>query len=247
MRLLFPDSDKKVWQLSEVEPRSFVRAEGIPTLIAPPPSTPPKEIILNTMPEVLDQGDLPAGPVFSAGYAATSALFHQRMSSYRCSPAFLFRMLNGSEAKAVELIDVLRFLQSSGCARLSLLPYRMPGDYGRQPDNLAVRDARNFRIQGFARVDLTDMEQIRNHLVLGRVVVTSLVLPENLVAFSGSVYGDPVGDVQGRQSFALIGFDAERERVLVQNSMGERWGKKGRVWIPIAWYVRLVIDAYVIY
>lgn len=246
-RSFFRSAPDRVWRYEDVEPRKYLLSTGGPILFAPAPENPPDLVILNNVPEVLDQGMMPAGPVFAAGYVANSMLYMSKVSSYRCSPSFLFRMLNGSESRAVEMIDTLKFLQTSGCARLALVPYRTPGDYGRPPDSLAVRDARNFRIQGFGRVDLTDMNQIRNHLLLGRVVITSLVLSENLVQYNDDVFDRPEGVVVGRQSFALIGYDAKKARVLLQNSMGRRWGDEGRVWIPVGWYVRMVVDAYVIY
>lgn len=247
LKELFRTEPDRTWRYEEFEPLRFVRPGSDPVLIAPAPEKPVDVIILKNVPDVLDQGRMPAGPIFAAGYVANSMLHASKMSSYRCSPSFLFRMLNGSESVAVELIDTLKFLQSSGCARTALVPYRSAGDYGRFPDALAVRDARNFRIRGYGRVDLTDLDQIRNHLALGRVVITSLVLPENLVDFSGRVYDEPEGNVMGRQTFALIGFDAKRQRMLLQNSMGKDWGKDGRVWIPWNWYIRMVIDAYVIF
>lgn len=246
-RNLFRSAPDRAWRYEDVEPRNFLRPTQGPILIAPAPENPADLVILKDVPDVLDQGMMPAGPIFAAGYIANSMLHRSKMSSYRCSPSFLFRMLNGSEATAVEMMDTLKFLQTSGCARTALVPYRTPGDYGRSPDSLAVRDARNFRIQGFGRVDLTDMDQIRNHLLLGRVVITSVVLPENLVQYDDDVFDHPEGDVMGRQSFALIGYDAKKARVLLQNSMGKDWGDDGRVWIPVGWYVRMVVDAYVIY
>lgn len=247
LRQLFRRSPDRSWRYEDVEPRNFLRPGGGSILLAPPPENPDDPVILKNVPEVLDQGRMPAGPIFAAGYIANSMLHMPEMSSYRCSPAFLFRMLNGSESRAVELQDTLEFLKTSGCARMSLAPFRTPADYDRLPDQMAVRDALNFRINGYARVDLTDIEQIRNHLSLGRVVITSLVLPENLIDFHDDTFDRPEGDVVGRQTFALIGYDAKKARVLLQNSMGKDWGDGGRIWVSVGWYIRMVIDAYVLY
>ena len=249
IRRWFHFSSEDAWQLHEFEPFRFLKPDSSPLLIAPSPDMPGTDnlIVVANVPEPLDQGQMPVGPVFSAGYVATSVYFSNRFSSYRCSPVYLFQMLNGSASMAIETGHTLKFLESSGCARMSLLPYRTIADYQRRPDSLAVRDARRFRITGFGRVDLSDKQQIQNHLALGRVIITEMVLPANLVEYSSKVYDEPQGDVMGRQSFALIGYDKAKDRLLFQNSMGKDWGNDGQVWIPFDWYVRLVVDAFVLY
>ncbi|MBW7857685.1 MAG: C1 family peptidase [Leptonema sp. (in: Bacteria)] len=243
----FGNKNATVWHLAEFEPLRFLNMPAGPKLLAPAPLTSVEKIVLEDLPEVLNQGNLPAGPVFAAGYLATTYLNRPKMKSYQCSPSFLFRMLNGSEKKAIELVEVLQFLKSSGCARLSFIPYKTTGDYGDQPDRLSVRDAQKFRSQGYAKVDLNDTDQIKNQLMAGRVIITSLVLPQNFVTTTDSVYNQPEGDVMGRQTFGIIGFDSKTNQVWLQNSMGTKWGNDGRIWMPLAWYLRLVVDAYVIY
>lgn len=243
----FNKSNATVWHLAEFEPFRFLNMPAGPTLLAPTPLTTVERVILEDLPEVFDQGNMPAGPVFAAGYLAATYLNRPKMKSYQCSPTFIFRMLNGSEKKAIELNEVLQFLKTSGCARLSFIPYKTTGDYGPQPDRLSVRDAQKFRSQGFAKVDLNDTDQIRNQLMAGRVIITSLVLPVNLLTSTDSVYNQPEGDVMGRQTFGIVGYDSKTDRILLQNSMGTKWGDNGRIWMPLAWYVRLVVDAYIIY
>lgn len=237
----------RAWKEEEVAPFAFYQPSSAAVLIAPPVAAVSDPLILSGLPPTLDQGEWPAGPAFSAGYIATSMLFRPRQSAYRCSPGYLFRMLNGSEQNAVETLDVLRFLKDSGCANLSVHPYATPADYERVAEEPVVQDARHYRVAGFARVELRDFDQLRNHLAAGRPIIVSLVLPENLLRLEEGVFEWPEGDLAGRQSMALIGLDQARERVLVRNSMGEKWGSRGEAWISLAAFARLVIDAYVVF
>lgn len=238
----------RAWKEDEVVPFAFYRPASIPVMIAPAPSgAVPDPLIMSGLPPTLDQGEFPAGPAFSAGYLATTMLLRTRHSGFRCSPGYLFRMMNGSEQNAVETTDVLRFLQSSGCANQSVHPYSSPADYERVAEEAVVHDARNYRISGFARVDLRDLDQVRNHLAAGRPIIVSLVLPENLLHLEEGVFDWPEGDLAGRQSMAVVGLDQGQERILVRNSMGEHWGNRGEAWIPFASFQRLVIDACVVF
>jgi len=239
-----------IWELDQIVVRpSWTKDDlSIPVLFAGLPENSPEYFSIPDLPPPGDQGNQASGSAWAAGYVALSVLVnHERgEKTYRCSPAFIYNSLNSGADHGVELKDVLDLLKNTGCPRQELMPYR-PENYSERPDNNAYSQAASYRIRGFGRVEFTDVKQIKAHLLQRSVVLATLRITEDFVSLKGPIWEKPSGEVIGRHTVAVVGYDNRKELFLVQNSAGSSWGQYGYASIPYAWFVRMAAQAYIMW
>ncbi len=244
------DPPERQYDLGEMKPRpEWSDADRtIPMVLAGIPEFPPEKFLLTNLPPVGNQGKQASGTAWAVGYTAASYYFrtlHNR-KKYLCSPAFLYNQLNRGEDQGIEIYETLRLLRSSGCPDQKLMPYAEK-DYLRRPGPAAFLGAGNYVIQGFGRVDFTDINQLRAHLLQNKVVMATVRITLNFLELEDRVWKNPAGPPVGRHTVAVVGYDHTRERVIIQNSVGEDWGDDGFAEIPYEWFIRLTAQAYVLW
>lgn len=208
----------------------------------------PKKFRLSNFPPVKNQGSQASGTAWSAGYGAMTYIMREKFneSEYICSPAYIYNKLNGGANLGVELVDVLNLLKTSGCPEMGLMPYR-EYDYLYKPGFEAEVNASRYKVDGFGRVDFTDVNQVKAHLLQKKPVIFTMTVYENFLKNENFVWSGPVGGPRGRHTMVVIGYDDNNEYFIIQNSAGEEWGDKGYVAIQYAWFIRLVDRAYIIW
>ena len=240
----------KKWPLREhtVKPHWSEEDQTIPFLVASLPKNVPRRFFLPKIPKAGDQGSQASGTAWACGYFAATYIYHQKneKSNYQCAPAFIYNSLNKGLDRGIEIVNALQFLKDYGCANEKYAPYRTH-DFAFKPNSRSLKDAANYRIQGFGRVDYFDLDQIRGHLLQKRPIVVTLVISDNFITFNELVWEQPQGEQRGRHSIALIGYDDEKELFFFLNSAGMEWGENGRVAIPYSWFIRLARQAYVLW
>ena len=120
-------------------------------------------------------------------------------------------------------------------------------DHAYRPSSRARRDANNYRIHDFARVDYTDLDQVRSHLLQNKPVIITLMISENFIELEDAVWQQPEGQFRGRHSIALVGYDDKKRIFYFLNSVGSAWGQNGLAAIPYSWFIRLTKQAYVLW
>lgn len=244
------DRPDRKYTLAEMKPLPAWsdRDKKIPIALAGIPEYPPEKYVLDNLPPVGNQGRQASGTAWAVGYAATSYYFrtHRQMRKYRCSPAFLYNQLNTGEDRGIEIYDALKLLSTGGCPDIDLMPYAEK-DYLRRPGPTAYLSAGNYVIKGFGRVDFTDINQVRAHLLQKKVIVATMRITLNFLDLDERLWENPAGPPVGRHTVAVIGYDHKRERVIIQNSAGEKWGEDGIAEVPYEWFIRLTGQAYVLW
>ncbi len=254
---VFPDGDPRgpahramqEWELQQypVRPGWSERDVHVPLAIAGLPDEIPPSFVLPSLPAAGDQGAQASGTAWAVGTAHT---YLQRTKygkgSYICSPAFVYNMLNQRRNVGVTILESAELLYDRGCPDEKYMPYR-EHDYVYRPGTGAVQDAGRHTIRGFGRVDFTDLDQVKAHLLQGSVVVVNMRISENFITHKGDVWVRPSGARAGLQTVAVVGYDDRSGVFMIQNSVGGSWGRYGRTNVPYTWFLRLVRTAYVIW
>ncbi len=239
------------WRLDEmpIQLRFSEEESAVPLLIVPVPPDMNDSFILPGLPDVMDQRPQASGSAFAIGYLANTMLQRvsgKESSSYVCSPSYIYNSLNEGKDQGVSLLRAAFFLKESGCADLKWMPFRNY-DYRYQPSVEANLDASRYKINGFGRVDYTDINQVKGQLSQGRAVSITVRLYENFVTLKKMHWNGPMGSIVGHHSLSVVGYDDDEAVFIVQNSAGSDWGSEGRAAIPYAWFIRIVETAYVIW
>jgi hypothetical protein len=247
-KFLIKNKEVKKWQLKEIPlgPRWLDKEKDVPLLITPRNYELPEEIILKDLPPVMNQGRQASSTAFSSGYLAVSFYYHQfkNKKDYYCSPSFVYNLLNNGKDQGIEIIDALYLLKNSGCAPMTIMPYR-ENDYKIQPTPGAVNIAAQYKIPNFARIDPLDMYQIATFLYNKQIIITTIFITENFLNLSTKKY-EPEGKFIGKHTVGIVGYNLTKKEYYIQNSAGKDWGDNGYFWISEEWYKRLVVSAYVI-
>ena len=244
------EDDMRAWDPGAFQPEAvWTKAEvHIPLLLAGLPADAPQEFTLPNLVQPGNQGVQTSSAAWATGYLAHSYLYRSNYKEldYTCSPAFIYNQLVYGQDSGIELLDALEFLNDSGCAHIVHMPYR-DRDYLHRPTPRALENAAQHPLKGFARVDYTDINQIRAHLLNRRVVVVTMMISENFLNLEEPIWEQPAGQAAGRHSLGVVGYDDANQVLILQNSVGGEWGADGRVAIPYHWFTRLTQKAYILY
>lgn len=242
------NSREEIWDINQMPLGPAWRAddERISYVLAPVPVVRPEVFTIEGILPAGDQGPQASGTAWAAGYLAMSHLQRSHNPDYICSPAFVYNVLNQGRDHGLEIVDALQLLKYTGCPPAEAMPYRQT-DFRTQPDTNVLETANEYRIEGFGRVDLSDRNQIRGHLLQGKPIIATIIISENFLNHRQRVFSELRGDSLGRHTVTIIGYDDIRRLWLIQNSAGQEWGHNGRTYVPYNWFARLVTQAYVIW
>ncbi len=218
----------------------------LPIVLAGLPAAVPESHILRELPVVGNQGSQASGTAWAVGYVAMSVLVRKRgVRDYVCSPAFVHNQLQRDE-NGVEIREAAHLLATTGCAPFESMPYNAD-DALTRPSPSALNRAREFRARGFGRVDYTDLNQMRAHLLQGSVIIATIAVTKNFLELDKANWPGPKGFFVGRHTVAIVGYDDRTREFLIQNSAGIEWGGQGLARIPYSWMVRIIGNAYVLW
>ncbi|MDH5655709.1 MAG: C1 family peptidase [Spirochaetia bacterium] len=218
-----------------------------PMILSSLPPNPSRKLTLSPLPLVGDQGIQASGTAWSAAAASSFYFYKKRKSKgYFCSPAFLYNMLNNGSDEGIEIHRALELHKNTGCPGERYMKYKS-GDYTTRPGRKALLDAPQYKIRGFGRVDFSDINQIKGHLLQNSIVIATIIVYDNFIELKTSTFKQPVGRIRGRHTVSVVGYDDDLQAFLVQNSAGKDWGKNGQAYIPYSWFMRLAVSAYVIW
>jgi C1A family cysteine protease len=126
-------------------------------------------------------------------------------------------------------------LRDSGQPEENAWPYDPDLDirdpaYGPPAGSYSAADCRRARLR---RID-ADLDAIKAELDDGNVVVVGIELWEEFELLRDGELDLPnSADRNGNMhAVALVGYDRDRERLLVRNSWGTDWGEDGYAWLP---------------
>ena len=245
-----PDKDNTPWELKNYTVQADWNADDLkaPIALAPIPKNIPNSYTMPNLPKVGDQGAQASGTAWATGYFATSYIYQKksRKKKYICSPAFVYNSLNQGLDQGIEIYNALELLKNRGCASEKLMPYNSE-DPAHQAGSRALKEASKYKISNFARVEYSDLDQIRSYLLQNKPIVATIQISDNFIQLREKLWEKPIGKFRGKHTMALIGYNDKKRTFLFLNSVGTKWGAKGFVSIPYSWFIRLCKKVYVIW
>lgn len=217
--------------------------------VAPMSATelPTKVDLRNMMPAPYDQGVLGSCTAQSlAGLLEFSE--HKQNKPTPQTPSRLFIYYNERLLESTINVDAGATLRSGikslvkfGYCEEVYWPYVIQ-QFKKKPPRLAYRDAARSRISQYARIDNQNIHDMKsalangNPFVFGFAVYESFDGPETSVAKTGIMtIPQPNEKMLGGHAVLAVGYDDERQIIIVRNSWGVNWGDKGYFYMPYSY------------
>lgn len=205
------------------------------------------------MPPVRDQGSLGACTAFAV-CAAISALDRKLRGEDRIySPLYLYwhtRYIEGTvnEDSGAYLRDAIKAAARFGVAEESVHPYDI-SRFREQPPPEAYENAYRDLIDCYEAVK--DLYGVRAAIAEGYPVIFGFAVPERFeteTARTGFLPPpSPDERIVGGHAVVAVAYSDRRKAILVQNSWGESFGKRGWFWLSYDYFTMgLAMDAWVI-
>ena len=225
---------------------------------------PNKVDLSSNMPPVGNQGQQNSCVAWASGYAIKSYMAKNggKFSSYDppfsggagknvFSPAFIYNQQNGGKDEGLYYYKTMEFLQKSGVAPWSSMPYT-DKDYKKQPPEAAKKEALQYKIKSFSRLNIKNPDDIKRVLAGGNVVLFGIIIDDAFYKVKGSdVYDENGGQSYGGHAMTIVGYDdskssksGKKGAFKFQNSWGTNWADKGFGWISYSMLAKVGQEAY---
>jgi len=201
---------------------------------------PVKKDLTPDCPPVYDQGQLGSCTANAIGAAFEYGLHRQKAPDFMPSRLFIYyneRVMEnsvGSDSGAM-IRDGIKTVNKEGVCPEKEWPYTV-SKFTTKPTAACYKKALEHQVLSYQRVS-RNLEQIRGCLADGFPVIFGFTVYESFesetVAKTGVLNMPSAGEhVVGGHAVLAIGYDDSTRRVLVRNSWGEAWGRKGNFTMP---------------
>jgi len=187
------------------------------------------------MPAPGNQGRLKSCQAWAIAYARSyyTASFEgrdARVPANLLSPSYVYHMARGSECGTMNPIDVINVLKKGA---LSVQEYPYNDQCTAPPSGELVRNARNFRVEGYRKVNV-GVDAIKGQLAWSNPVLISFADSTAFKRHRGDGnFADPSFDAakDGWHAMTIVGYDDGRRAFRLINSWGQGWGDRGYAWL----------------
>ncbi|MEM3396745.1 MAG: C1 family peptidase [Thermoplasmata archaeon] len=224
------------------------------------PASPELDIRTNhSIHSVINSAGLP--PVRSQGSqgsctAWASAYYHRthlewrekqwdvNLTSYQCSPAFLYHHINGGSDTGSFIHEAMDFMCTMGCASYQEMPYSASDATSWPSSSQTYRNALQFRAWNYSYISTaTDsgLTNLKQHIANGGTAVIAINVYSNfdyISSFNNTYCESEVyGTNRGGHAVTVYGFDDDRQTAdgpgafCLVNSWGTGWGDAGHFWM----------------
>ncbi len=214
---------------------------------------PDKHDLSKWFPEPGDQGMQASCVGWALAYGIKSyqeAIEHQRPPEgpeNTFSPAFIYNQINRWGCQGGSNIrEALELMQTYGVSTMERFPYD-ENNCTTSPTAQAAKEAKNFTIAGWKRVEFMNEGLMKTLLVDGKPVVIGMQTDSwfrNLDA--GEVYRVASYEGVGGHAVVVVGYDDRKGAYKIFNSWGDDWGDSGYGWIAYDLFEEVVVEAYIV-
>ncbi|MCZ8342123.1 MAG: cysteine protease [Leptospira sp.] len=216
------------------------------------------------MPPVGNQGQQNSCVAWASGYAIKSYLVKNggQISEYDppfaggkgqnvFSPAFIYNQQNGGKDQGLYYYKTMEFLQKSGVAPWSSMPYS-DKDFLSQPSQTVKEEGLKYKIKSYSRLNMKSPDDLKRVLASGNVVLFGIIIDDAFYKLKGAeVYDQNGGKSYGGHAMTIVGYDDSKKSksgrkgaFKIQNSWGTYWGDKGYGWISYHMMAKVGQEAY---
>jgi len=136
-------------------------------------------------------------------------------------------------------------MKDIGVPTLGAFPYD-PESCVRQPNREILRQAGQFRIEGWRTIDTKQLDDYKGQLSRGHPVVAGMKTPDSFSELRAKQIYHAPGESGTGHAIVLVGYNDAKSAFKVMNSWGPTWGDHGFGWVSYATVLALVNSAYVI-
>ena len=225
----------------------------IPLALPPLRGELPEKVDLSAQfPKPGDQGDQGSCVGWATAYAMKSYLekMERKWPGVRnqelFSPAYIYNQIK-LPAGGAHITTALDLMMRQGVSTLAAFPYQVNDD-SRQPSSEVRRQAREFAIASWRRVNPKDVGDIKSHLASGFPVLIGMKVSKSFMLHRGSgVYNRPDGeDDEGGHAMCVVGYSSQKRAFKIINSWGTQWGIGGYAWVSFDTFAKKVGEGYVV-
>jgi len=175
-----------------------------------------------------DQNDCVA---WALGYSSYSCQICQERNRApdaeydKFSPAFIYNSLQ-KDGKGLIPLDAIRFVEKTGCASLATMPQN--SDSATQT---ALTEAATFRAADHERA--ANLDDIKAYLHDGYPVMLVVFLDAGFMNYEADnlPYLWAGTKTNGLHAISAVGYDDDKQAVLIMNSSGPEWKDSGFCWV----------------
>lgn len=143
----------------------------------------------------------------------------------------------------------MKVLQKKGIPHESVWPYSSWETTPKKEEEYIIKQAENYRIKSYARVDYTDPIELEKALFnMGPFPVALKIYNPEWINTSGLIeLPDKNSTYAGLHAVCLVGYDRKNKRFLIKNSWGKSWGLGGYAYLPYEYVIQYAIAAWAAY
>lgn len=197
---------------------------------------------------VYDQGQLGSCTAFAMGKGLRETLTN--MAGAKPTPVsalYLYykeRQIEGTvgQDSGANMETGMKVLQNSGDCLDSTMPYNI-AKFTQKPSAKAESEAANLKIDGYTQ--LPDLNGLKAQLASGQPAVFGFTVYQSFMNIgSNGVMPMPKAGEQviGGHAVFVVGYDDNKQSLIVRNSWGTSWGDNGYFYMPYAYFTSDNVD-----
>ena len=225
---------------------------SIPIALVPLSGELPRSVDLSSnMPPVRLQGLQASCVGWSVAYALRTYMqtqdgqWNTNSPDYQFSPSYVYNQhARGNCQGGMTFVDALNMLTSEGVSTLSMMPYS-ESDCVTQPGQDAKASARNYRIAGYRRINIQDVNEIKAQLAAGFPVLTAIITDNVFLQLKRNQIWKSGGTPEGYHAIVIVGFNDDFQAFKIMNSWGPEWGTDGYGWIDYNFFRSVTREGYI--
>ena len=226
--------------------------QSIPIALVPLSGELPGSVDLSAdMPPIQFQGKQASCVGWSVAYALRTYMQrkddHWDISQprYQFSPSFIYNQLaHGNCESGITFVDALNTLTSNGASTMDQMPY-VDTDCTSQPSDSLKQYARNYRIAGYRRINIQDLNEIKAQLAAGFPVLIAVSTDDIFLHLGPNEVWKQRGNPEGYHAIVVVGFNDSAQAFKIMNSWGNWWGTSGYGWINYEIFRQVTKEAYI--
>ena len=174
------------------------------------------------------QNDCVAWALGYSSYTCQISQERRRSPQAECdkfSPAFIYKSVQ-RDGKGLLPLDAIRFVQTTGCASMATMPQNASG-----VTSAAQIEAATFRAVDYEKV--TSLAGIKSCIYEGYPVMLIVFLDPKFMSHDPdpAPYRWSGTKSNGLHAISAVGYDDEKQAILIMNSSGPGWKDKGFCWV----------------